>query len=344
MAFTKLPAQQRSPLMHRRNDKIGVESEWAQLRECIYGWAGDFVLPRFLQDAELRPSGQVRRLWQAHQGQPVKSVDREFFTRFRAQLEGAVEFLRGRGITVHQPISHTPENRKFPRGENHGSMTPWMRDPFVTIGNNVIELAPRSLFHRRQRFPIRHILFETMQRGARYFAQPDGGGEANLEDRPGFGHLEGGDILVLGKTILVGHSGNASNPQGARWLDHALGPDYHVEMVRIDSRFAHLDCVLLAPRQGLLVISEEAFPEPLPTAIRDWDRIPVPLEIAKDYLGCNNLVLNDHEVVVSDGDPHDEIARQLAVRNFEVYRLPYDAVYRFGGSFRCAYQPLIRRD
>jgi len=331
-------------LPHTSEEKIWVESEWAQLRECIYGWADDFILPRFLQDAEVRPSGEVRRLWQANQGRPVKSVDREFYNRFRAQLEGAVEFLRRRGITVHQPMPHTPKNRKFPHGENHGSMTPWMRDPFVTIANNVIELAPRSLFHRRQRFPIRHILFRTMQRGARYFAQPDGGGEDNLEDRPGFGHLEGGDILVLGKTILVGNSGNASNSQGAHWLQHVLGPDYQVETVSIDSRFAHLDCVLLVPREGLLVICEEALREPLPMVIRDWDRIHVPFEIAKDHLGCNHLVLNDHEVVIPAGEPQDEIARQLASRHFEVFRLPYDAVYRFGGSFRCAYQPLIRRD
>ena len=31
---------------------------------------------------------------------------------------------------------------KFPRGENYGDMTAWMRDPFVTVDNHVIELAP----------------------------------------------------------------------------------------------------------------------------------------------------------------------------------------------------------
>ncbi len=45
----------------------------------------------------------------------------------------------------------------------------------MTIGNNVIELAPRSFFHRRQRFAIREILAATMDRGARYFASPTAG-------------------------------------------------------------------------------------------------------------------------------------------------------------------------
>ena len=89
----------------------------------------------------------------------------------QAHAPNLVDFLRRQGIKVHLPVAHTKANLAFPRGENHGSLTGWLRDPFVTIGNNVIELAPRSLFHRRQRFAVRHILASTMARGARYFPQ-----------------------------------------------------------------------------------------------------------------------------------------------------------------------------
>jgi glycine amidinotransferase len=216
-----------------------------------------------------------------------------------------------------------------------------MRDPFVTIGNNVIELAPRSLFHRRQRFAIRSILASTMERGARYFAQPDSGAE-DYRDEAGWGYLEGGDIFVLGSKILVGHSGGCSNPEGARWLQHALGPDYDVEVVPLDPLYPHLDCVLMTPREGVTVICKDAFVQGLPEHIRDWDHIVISKELAKRHMGCNNLVLDDRTVVVPSEEALDPVATALKERSFEVIRIPYSHPCEVGGSFRCAHQPLVR--
>jgi len=322
--------------------QIFVESEWAELRECVYGWTGQFIWPKFLQDAELRPTGDVRQAWFEHQEEDVAIACPEIFGPWQAQIEGVVRFLEDQGIAVHQPGRHTEANLRYPRGENHGSMTGWMRDPFVTIGNNVIELAPRSLFHRRQRFPIRHILAATMERGARYFAQPDGGADDSLEG-PGWGYLEGGDIFVLGTTILVGHSGHCSNPEGARWLQHVLGDGYRVEVVNLDSRcFQHLDCVLCTPREGVAIACREAFIDGLPPVIADWDIIEVSAELCNDHLATNHLVLDDRTILVPAEAAHNEVVNALRQRQFEVIRMPYEAVYRMGGSFRCAHQPLIR--
>ena len=325
-------------------EPIHVRAEWGELRECIYGWSGQFVFPKFLQDADVRPSGEFRRFWYDNQERHVADADPDYHARWSAQIDGAVDFLEREGVRVHQPTYVSDANMRFPRGENHGCLTGWLRDPFVTIGNNVIELAPRSLFHRRQRFSIRHILVQTMERGARYFAQPDGGADDTQPDgEAGWGYLEGGDIFVLGTKILVGHSGNASNPEGARWLQHALGPAYDVEMVRIDAGFAHLDCVLMTPREGVAAICTAALPDGVPEYLRDWDIIDIPFETAKVHLGCNNLVMNDRFVVMPSEEPHDPLARELKKREFEVHRLPYGEVYKVGGSFRCAHQPLIRR-
>lgn len=321
---------------------VNVRCEWGELKECVYGGYDQFVFPKFLQDADVRPSGDFRQFWFDHQERDVREADPAFYARWQSQIRGAVEFLETSGVRVHLPARISDANMKFPRGENHGVLTGWLRDPFVTIGNNVIELAPRSLFHRRQRFAIRHILAETMARGARYFAQPDSGADDDNDGQPGWGYLEGGDILVLGETVLVGHSGNCSNPEGARWLQHVLGPSYRVEMVRVDPRFSHLDCVMLTPREGVAVVCLECLPDGVPDCMKDWDLIDVPYEVTKVHMGCNNLTLNDRTVVVPDGEPHEPVAAALKARRFEVIRLPYDAVYCLGGSFRCAHQPLIR--
>ena len=321
---------------------IRVDSEWAPLRECVYGWPGQHVFGEFLQDAELRPSGAFADVWRANAGRSLAEVDPEMFARWSAEIEGVVAFLRSSGVVVHQPTLLSDENMRFPRGQNHGSMTGWMRDPFVTIGDNVIELAPRSLFHRRQRFAIRHILFSAMERGARYFAQPDGGADDNLQDRPGFGYLEGGDIFVLGTTVLVGHSGAASNLDGARWLQHMLGDGFRVELVQIAPGATHLDLFLMTPREGVVVACLEGFPDGLPTVFRDWDVIDVPFAVARRLCGINQLVLDDRTVVVADGEAHEPLATALKARGFDVPRLPYGVVATFGGSLRCAYQPLAR--
>jgi glycine amidinotransferase len=326
----------------RTAEPVLVRAEWGELKECVYGGYSEFVFPKFLQDADVRPSGAFRQFWYDNQERDVKDADPDYFARWSAQIEAAVRLLESSGVTVHLPEPMSPANMAFPRGENHGVLTGWLRDPFVTIANNVIELAPRSLFHRRQRFPIRHILAATMERGARYFAQPDSGADDDNDGKPGWGYLEGGDIFVLGSKILIGHSGNASNPEGGRWLQHMLGPDFSVEMVRIDRSFAHLDCVLMTPREGVAALCREAMLDGVPDYLRDWDIIDVQFETAKVYLGCNNLVLNDKTVIMPHGEPHDPLAGALKRRRFEVIRLPYDAVYCVGGSFRCAHQPLIR--
>ncbi len=323
-------------------EPVFVASEWGELKECVYGWGEQFILPMFLDDSKARAQGGFGRFWAENQGRDLKDADPELAQVYKRQIDHAVESLRSLGVTVHQPVLHTEANLKFPRGDNHGSMTGWLRDPFVVIGNNVIELAPRSLFHRRQRFPIRHILAQTMDRGARYFAQPDAGAD-DSRDGPGWGYLEGGDIFVLGSKILVGHSGNCSNAEGARWLQHALGPSYDVELVPIDPLYPHLDCVLMTPREGVTVICRDAFTQGLPEVIRDWDHVVVSKELAKSAMACNNLVLNDRTVMVPAEAPLDSVAAALQARRFEVIRIPYDTHYQVGGSFRCAHQPLIRR-
>ena len=180
-------------------DPIFVRSEWGELKECVYGGYDQFVFPKFLQDADVRPSGDFRQFWFDNQEKVVKDADPEYYARWQSQIKGTVEFLEKSGIKVHLPDRISDQNMKFPRGENHGVLTGWLRDPFVTIGNNVIELAPRSMFHRRQRFAIRHILASTMDRGARYFAQPDSGADDDNEGKPGWGYLEGGDYSGAGK-------------------------------------------------------------------------------------------------------------------------------------------------
>ena len=43
-----------------KDEPIFVSSEWAELKECVYGGYNQFVFPKFLSDADVRPSGEFR--------------------------------------------------------------------------------------------------------------------------------------------------------------------------------------------------------------------------------------------------------------------------------------------
>lgn len=321
---------------------VYVSSEWGELKECVYGSSHEFLLPTWNVDASLRPVGGFRKLWMDNPGRQLEEVDPAFFAVWKKQIDDVAAFLEQSGVTVHRGARISEANRHYPNGKCWGAGTGWHRDAFVTIGNNVIELAPRSMFHRVQKFAMRPILVETMKRGARYFAQPDCGADQYV-DHPGWGYLEGGDIFVLGKKILVGNSGHCSNPAGAEWLQHMLGPEYDVETVAIDpTQFQHLDCVLCTPREGVALACVEAFTDGLPDIIKDWDIINIDPAYCNDALGANHLVIDDRTVLVPAEAEHDHVADALRKRNFEVIRMPYGHVYTCGGSFRCAHQPLIR--
>ena len=92
----------------------------------------------------------------------------------------------------------------------------------------------------------------------------------------------------------------------------------------------------------MAIACPEAFTDGLPDAIADWDIIEVSAELCNDHLATNHLVLNDRTIIVPAEEAQDGVVDALRKRNFEVIRLPYEAVYRMGGSFRCAHQPLVR--
>ena len=63
--------------------------------------------------------------------------------------------------------------------------------------------------------------------------------------------IEGGDVLVLGKTIFVGYSGLASNLAGIQWLANMIGHfGYEVVPVRLHPHILHSRlCVELVERR-----------------------------------------------------------------------------------------------
>ena len=154
--------------------------------------------------------------------------------------------------------------------------------------------------------------------------------------------LEGGDVLVYKKTVFVGNSGRATNHAGVVWLRNYLKHfGYNVVEVKMDKDILHLDCILSFPRDGLMIVCEEAMPEGLPTELKSWDKITVSKDEAQ-ALATNGLPIDDH-TYITDTAFKDTVGKELEKRGIKVEYIDYKLSRFAGGAFRCSTQPLLRK-
>lgn len=260
---------------------------------------------------------------------------------WEAEREAFGQILIGHGVEVLRPRLLT-DAEKAAAGDN-GYANFFVRDPFFTVGPNVIEGSLRFLHRRREVLPVRPTIEQrVLPSNAAYLAVPMPEIAAKDEKTLGAGpFLEGGDVLVLGRHVFVGTSGLATNAHGVRFLSKLLTPQgYTVERVRLRDDILHLDCALGLIRDGLMVACRDAFLDGIPDLLKDWERIDVSLEEAK-ALATNGLPLTDRVYVT---DPaFATIGNALRRHGIAVEYVKYDISRSFGGSFRCSTQPLLRR-
>jgi glycine amidinotransferase len=309
--------------------RVFVESEFAPLRTVVLtqSEAGGLegIAPTSSQERQRR-----QKKWEA---------ERDAF--------GAV--LVRHGVEVLRPRLFTAA--EIEAGQRVGYTNFFVRDPWFTVGQFVIEGNLRFFHRRLEVLPCRD-LFEKRVYPADcvYVAAPmpgitgqskpaEGPFPMRLDQSPG-PFIEGGDVLVWGKRVYVGLSGQASSELGIAWLSKLLVPHgYTVETVRVKSNTLHLDCAIGMIREGLMVACDAVLPEGLPKSLRDWERIEVTEEEALQ-LGTNGFAISP-QVHVTD-PAFRRIGDQIAKRGITVEYVDFSISRSFGGAFRCSTQPLWR--
>ncbi|MFH9294458.1 amidinotransferase [Streptomyces sp. NPDC017520] len=244
-----------------------------------------------------------------------------------------------RGVRVHRPRGLSEDELDVYDGGFR--MQTFVRDPMIVIGDRVIEAALRLPARFKERFGLRPVIEEAEARGARCSVMPPPA-PVPVADLPTAVEpfLEGGDVLPMGRDILVGTGRAASDAAGARWLERLLGDDYRVHQVPLSEGVIHLDDGLTTVREGLAVVCREQFTDGLPAPVADWELIDVSLHDAVNLLAGNSLVLAPGETLVDER--LTDLAEALTARDVTVHTLPYDAVTPFAGGFRCSHHPLVR--
>lgn len=322
--------------------RIWVESEFAPLRKVVLTQSevgGEaFDQPEF-RDLQERRAKERREAAPPRPDQKAWEAERERF--------GAV--LRKYGVEVLRPRKLTAAEKKFAYKQGYTNF--FVRDPFFTVGDVVVEGSIRYFHRRIEVLPCRDIFEQHVyDADCLYVAAPapaitgevkvtgDFGG-LRLDQSPG-PFIEGGDVLVWGKRVYVGHSGQASSELGIRWLRQVLAPrGYEVEMVPLKENTLHLDCAFGMVREGLMVVCDDVLPAGLPKSLRDWDQIKM-TEAEALQLGTNGFPINPDVYVM---DPQfRSTGEAIEKRGVRVEYLDFHMSRSFGGSFRCSTQPLLR--
>ena len=355
--------------------KVNVQYEWSPLREVVVGYpllklSNNFP-PATKTWLKFPPDyQQLFDLWLTlYPGKTLEEVAndpdlpdpriRELYLAQVAQVNAVIRLLESRGIIVRQIPPLSQEEQAYLANLDGNVCQLFPRDPIIVIGNRYFELPLLLPYRRRERFAIRHVTQEPLASAnipicsaPEPFPLPGDPQGISLptilpfplpSESKGFGYsafLEGGDVLVFGKRLLVGLSGNASNIAGVTWLQNQLGPSYSIETVLLSSNFLHLDVALCTPRPGLALVCRNAFLNGLPRFLKGWTLIDVAETDALESLACNALILDKKSLIVTDKPAY--IGDQLEKAGQIVYRMPFDMVTPLGGGFRCWHHPLRR--
>lgn len=343
--------------MPAQKNCIRVDYEYGQLQEVIVGGAFDLYpdveKAIWIQEAfKILPQNEGQKALE-RSGKNSREIGK--YAKVELENQALIKLLESFGVKVWRPAEPSLEQVVANYGEEfvitNGFQFTYARDPIVVIGNNVIELAMGSAIRRADILAYRCLLRErVLGSNALWYAMPAldyFALSAGSYDKNRFPVLEGGDILVLGKKILVGTSKNpmvGSSPLGIAWLQSILAPQgYEVQAVPLTDRFMHLDVALSVPRPGLIIACPAAFSDGLPAIFAGWKVIAVSEEDAQ-RLAVNGLPIDERHYILGTNGPHkwDEIVNALQVEGIQVYPIPFENHNEDGGSIRCATHPLLR--
>lgn len=318
-----------------------VESEFAPLKRVVLAQS-EFHCPNAEKQKEADTNFLVAENKELFEGKFGDFADLypELQQRWEEEKKEMAALLESYGIEVLRPRKLTSAEKQLGIDSGHGYSNFFARDPFFTIGNLLIEGNLKFPHRQLEVLPSRPLLLaESQKEEVLYFAtpQPDVSLGVNQPVGP---YIEGGDVLVYGKTIFVGHSGLASNLLGIQWLGSVLSRwGYQVIPVPLHPDILHLDCALSLLREGLMICCEEAFLDGVPKELAHWQTISITLAEAA-LLMANGLPINE-KVYVTDAS-FTSLIEKIEAQGMKVETLDYRISRLFGGSFRCTTQGLLR--
>lgn len=322
---------------------FGSHSEFGKLREVIVGIPDDLTLPPFGKDLS-HYNDELRAVLEKTDNKPL-SVKEHFPERWeetKKQMDGIAQTFEDNGVTVHRLRPYTDQEKSYLGFLQKGHAQLFPADPVFVLGNHFIEINIRRAYRRKEVFPIRDIVQPMIEADpdAHYVAMPPARPWSPSGEGPG-PFLEGGDILISGKDIIVGMGSLCSNKAGIDWLARYIEPyGYKVHPMPIKGDILHALGITCLLREGLMMAYMPALEEGLPEPLKDWDVIELTHQEMEGHATVG-VSLDDKRYMI---DPRfNRVMNEMYKRGVEPIPTPCDNVGYWGGAIRCITLP-IRRD
>ena len=340
-----------------QND-VGVDYEYGTLKEVVVGVPflvyPDLTVAKWAEEAcKILPKDAADKV-RARSGK--SSVEIGKFSAMEKENDELIAIFHRHNVKVWRPDTLTRERVGVNFGSEYvrfaGISQQYTRDPFIVVGQNVIETAMGSLYRRSDILGLREIFLKRLLgSNAKWVSMPaldyslmirDG-----LFDKTKFPVLEGGDVIVLGKTILVGNSMNkstGSSELGYQWLKAYLEPQgYDVKQVRLTEDILHLDVALSVPKAGVIIVCPDVFSDGVPHYFDGWKQITVTRDETR-FLATNGLPLDQDNYILGYNEYFDgkKIKKSLESCGIKVFPIFFGLHNEDGGSIRCSANSLVR--
>lgn len=323
---------------------FGVYNEWGTIKEVFVGRIDTTRMPPYSPSLDIT-GPEVCQLLKDYGGKPLKEVWPERINTCQAQLDNLAETYKKHGVKVHRPRDFDDAESKYLAYLQDAIWQTFPADSVWVVGRHVIECQLRMHLATKQNFTLREGFEPHLE------ANPDGRWVQIPATVPTYNslegkgpYLEGGDILILGKDVLVGIDldGFSTDKAGASWLARYLADDgFKVWPVPFRNAVKiHLLAHVGVPREGLAIIYKPLFTDGIPEPLKDYEFIEITKEEAASGAACI-VALNPKQCLIPA--ECSRVADELAKRGVEPVAIPFKDVAWWGGGIRCA-TCIIRRD
>ena len=322
--------------------RVGVYGEYGILREVVVGHFHDFTYAEWSSSVRyVRP--ELRNLLEVQGGKTlnVKEVLPQRYEQTVHQLEALVATYEKHGVRVHRARRFTEDEKHYLDHLQGGHALIYPADPVFVLGNHFMELCIRRPYRRKEVFPLRDLIYPMIadDSEAHHVAMPQSAPRYEFGEGPG-PFLEGGDIIVQGRDVIVGQGEVCSNQAGANWLARYLAPyGYRVHPMAIDGLWLHALGVMCLLREGLLMAYLPALTQGLPAPFRDWEVIEI-TEQECLTLATVGISLDSQRYMINHR--HNRIMEELDKRGIEPIPLETEHISFWGGDIRCSTLPIVR--
>lgn len=344
---------------------VNSHNEWDPLEEVIVGnpsnaWAS-FWDPIdkyiFSKEDDLEVEKHLKL---------YKPYPKEYIEAAKSAMSRLVNILEGEGVVVRHAYecdySGEFSNTYWKTPSGFCAANP--RDPFLIIGDKIIEapMCSRSRYFEARAY--RDIFKEYAKSGAKWVSAPKPILDDNLynpkyelknsptkyvltEAEPVF---DAADFIRCGRDI-IGQCSHVTNSSGIDWLRNFLGEEYTIHLIEsLDPKPSHIDTTLALLSPGKVLVNPNFVDvNKLPPFLKKWDKLiapnPIPFNVKpklmSDWISINTLMLDRERIIVEKRQK--PLIKALKDWGFKPIVCDFEDYYRFIGGFHCATLDVRRR-